>query len=138
LAPDVHEHRDTLDRHPRAGERASVRPFTEAPERGSPGDAGSPAVQPPSTGNTTPVIALCGRLAGRRWRRRSRPPQQPPSGIRRVAACTNVSFSKNAAVIGVMVNPGATAFTRTPCSAQSIASERVSAATAPLLVVYAA
>ena len=61
-----------------------------------------------------------------------------PSGIRRVAACTKVSFSKNAAVIGVTVKPGATAFTRTPCSAQSIARERVSAATAPLLAVYAA
>ena len=55
-----------------------------------------------------------------------------PSGIRRVAARTNLSFSKNAAVIGATVNPGATAFTRTPYSAQSIASERVSAATAPL------
>ena len=38
--------------------------------------------------------------------------------------------------MGVTVKPGATAFTRTPCSAQSIASERVSAATAPLLAVY--
>ena len=52
-----------------------------------------------------------------------------------MAARVKVSFSKNASVIGVTVKPGATAFTRTPCSAQSIASERVSAATAPLLAV---
>ena len=61
-----------------------------------------------------------------------------PSGIRLVAAAVKVAFSKNASVIGVRVNPGATALTRTPCSAQSIASERVSAATAPFAAVYAA
>src|SRR5581483_12331109 len=100
------------------------------------GSAGSPAVQPPSTGSTTPVIALARGEARKTiapaissaWRIR-------PSGMRCVAACVNVSFSKNASVIGVTVKPGATALTRTPFSAQSIASERVSAATAPLLAV---
>ena len=58
-----------------------------------------------------------------------------PSGILAVAARVKVSFSKNAAVIGVRVNPAAPAFARTPHSAQSIASERVSAATAPLAAV---
>ena len=61
-----------------------------------------------------------------------------PSGIRPVAAVVKTSFSKNASVIGVRVKPGATAFARIPCSAQSIASERVRAATAPFAAVYAA
>ena len=55
-----------------------------------------------------------------------------------VAAFVKTSFSKNASVIGVRVKPGATAFARIPCSAQSIASERVRAATAPFAAVYAA
>src|SRR5207244_5957097 len=103
------------------------------------GKAGSPAVQPPSTGRTTPVIALASGLARKTIAPAiSSASRSLPSGIRLVAARLKVSFSKNAAVIGVKVKPGATAFTRTPCSAQSIASERVRAATAPLLAVYAA
>src|SRR2546426_1009773 len=118
---------------------AAAAPGQRRQERRYQGSAGSPAVHPPSTGSTTPVIAPASGLARKTiapaissgWSRR-------PSGMRRVAARTKVSFSKNAAVIGVTVKPGATAFTRTPCTAQSIASDRVSAATAPLLAVYAA
>src|SRR5262249_17364983 len=103
------------------------------------GSAGSPAVQPAATGRTTPVIALAIGLARNTIALAiSSASRIRPSGIRPFAARVKVSFSKNASVMGVTVKPGATAFTRTPCSAQSIASERVSAATAPLLAVYAA
>jgi hypothetical protein len=56
-----------------------------------------------------------------------------PSGMRRLTAAASRGSPRDPAVMGVSVKPGATPLTRTPAPAQSIASDLVNAATAPLL-----
>src|SRR5829696_186940 len=98
------------------------------------GSAGSPAVQPPSTGRTTPVTALAAGLARKTAVYAiSAGSSTRPIGIRRSRAAVSRGLASSPSIIGVAVKPGATAWTRTPAAAQSIASERVNAATAPLL-----
>ena len=82
---------------------------------------------PPSTGSVTPVMKAAASEA-----RKSAPPAtssgtpQRPSGVRPMMVALRPSLPYTGAVMRLVIQPGASALTRMPSSAQAPASDWVS------------